>query len=247
MKAKLLILGITATLAMSSMAQGTSTEFFKDGKVWNGVYGIYGESNDKPSWISIDFSVKVCGDTIIDNHNYKKLIKSSYRHNSPTELLRQDTLVAYENNSKIYTRNIKEETKFYEQCDFNLPLGNNLYYDEVLAIDYIEVKGIKRKRLTITHNHEDYSYFVEGIGWSDTAYWCYLCNSYYYLILSVYEDGECIFTQEDFRTTATNIKRVTDIKSPLTKSRIFNLSGEEVKKARKGEVYIKDNKKFVQK
>lgn len=73
---------------------------------------------------------------------------------------------------------------------------------EVVKVDSIKVRGVARKRITLRSRMElePDAFFVEGIGPSSTAYASYMPgNVVRYLLWVKDEDGNVVFTQEDFR------------------------------------------------
>ena len=240
MKMKLFILFVLQMFSFCSFAQSSDTEFFKEGKVWRGKWVMYPNS----PWQ--DISVQVYSDTIFNGIKCKKIIWNLCKLNTE-EVVHSYHLVGYEKDKKIFMSYTGiGHYDFWEALDFDLPLG---YVDEgnvVQKIDTIQVNGIKRKRIKIlTNNPEHFSYIVEGIGYSDTAYWAHLHHSFYPVIWEVYEDGKCIFTKDDFKAPPiTGIVNVKDYHSSADNA-IYNLMGERVDVPVKGQIYIRNHKKFV--
>ena len=78
------------------------------------------------------------------------------------------------------------------------------YADSVVAVDYVTVNGISRKRITIDRNGHK-KYLVEGIGLSDDYLRYYEQNSYYTVLQSVTENGSPVFAARDFTAETTGI------------------------------------------
>ena len=121
---------------------------------------------------------------------------------------------------------------------------------EVVASDYINVKGYKRKRITL-HHIDSYSndrfYYVEGIGLNDGRQLDISWTSEYLEFHSVYDaDGECIFTLDDFTAQSAGIENVGVDSLPEDDGKVYDLSGKEVANPRKGAIYIKNRVKFIQ-
>ena len=65
-------------------------------------------------------------------------------------------------------------------------------------------------------------------------------------IIACYENGKCIFEWDDFFAESISVgisNTETDGKQPQQK--MYDLTGKTLKTPRKGEVYIKDGKKYV--
>lgn len=241
MKKKLLMLCIMQIISFCTFAQSSQTEFFKEGKVWLGRTCVYG------GLPVIDFSVQVCGDTVINDIKCKKMTRIRYKPDTH-EVMKIAPFVGYEKDGKIFIGYGDEKSPtFYEHVNFNLPIGFKAESFEIIGIDTIEVNGIKRKRLTSKRGDEYIAYIVEGIGYNDTAHRYFISNSYYDEILSVYEDGKCIFTKEDYAVKPiSGIANVSDTDSSEYHA-IYNLLGEKVDVPIKGHIYIRNHKKFVAK
>lgn len=136
--------------------------------------------------------------------------------------------------------------------DFNISVGdvydaNNGHTYSVTAKDSIEVRGVKRSRLTIKHNGDFAGYWVEGIGsscddatltpkessWGETSY-MYEC----------YDNGELIFKMSDFTpSVSTDINAIDTDRN--TDGKIYDVNGTRVETLEKGRIYIQNGKKFV--
>ena len=241
MKQKLFLLCIMQIISFCSFAQNSQTEFFKEGKVWLGRTCVYGGLH------MVDFSVLVCGDTVVNNIKCKKMTRVRYKPDTH-EVMNTTLSVGYEKDGKIFIgTGLVSSPKFYEHINFNLPIGFKNENYEIIGVDTIEVNGIKRKRLTSKRGGGYIAYIVEGIGYNDTAHRHFISNSYYDEILSVYEDGKCIFTKEDYAVKPiSGIVNVNDTDSSGHHA-IYNLLGEKVDVPIKGHIYIRNHKKFVAK
>lgn len=231
------------------MAASASSEFFKEGKVWYGLRAMLANDLYNPSIIYYHSVVKVDGDTIVNNTKYKKLIRYIYCEDG--ELSSITKFAVYEENSKVFVVDRENPSEAYEYCNFNLKLGEEPKYGIVEAIDTIVVNGVARKRWKIKRrkNSDVYAYLVEDIGFDNNAYWLggIYVLSVYDLMLAVYEDGKCIFELDDFSApSTTGIKNMETGGKAVLEDKIYDLSGKEVKVPKKGEVYIRNHKKFIQ-
>jgi len=210
------------------------SQTFTDGKVWNFVQRMY-EHDDVES----AYSVTVCGDTVVNGQLCKKLVEVN--QDSPN--IRR-TFAVFEKDSKIYDV-YGANTQLL--MDFNLNVGDKFNeVGTVVAVDYIHVDNAQYRRMTIDYEKPKFrSYLVEGIGLSSTKYSSYFQNSFYKVLVSVYENGKCIFKDSDFAKQTTGLfqKLQTEEKSNTT---LYDLSGGQVLVPQKGHVYIKDNKKVIQ-
>lgn len=104
---------------------------------------------------------------------------------------------------------------------------------------------MQHKRITIDYGTYNYqSYLVEGIGLSSTKYSANELNSYYEVLVSVYENGKCIFKNSDFTKQTTGIERTPQIEEKGN-STLYDLFGRQVLVPQKGHIYIKGNKKVI--
>lgn len=216
-----------------------------EGKVWNFVQRMYGHDD-----IERAYTVTVSGDTVDNGQLCKKLV-TVYKDTPDV----QDVYAVFEKDSKIYNVFYGETTLL---VDFNLSVGDKV--DEVgtvVSVDSICINNVPHKRITVDYARPNYrSYLVEGIGWSSTKYSSYELTSYYEVLVSVYENGECIFTEADFKKQATQIEsNLPDNNLPIAgqnDSTLYDLSGRKIGKIgkiavpQKGHIYIKRNKKFLQ-
>lgn len=130
--------------------------------------------------------------------------------------------------------------------NFNLTVGDKA--DEVgtvISVDYIDIDNVQHKRITVDYGIHNYqSYLVDGIGLSSTKYTSNELNSYYEVLVSVYENGRCIFKDSDFTKQTTGIERTPQIEEKGN-SILYDLSGRQVLVPQKGHIYIKGNKKVI--
>ena len=143
--------------------------------------------------------------------------------------------------------------------DFGLNVGDNYMGLQIVAVDTIEVKGRKYRRLSfgLRTGDEDESLrkakeycWVEGIGCSIYG----PCNGIYppqlasgpvdEIVLSVYDGDELIFEEDDFMVPAvTAIKTVTRDESE--KNAFYDLQGRRLTTKPQRGLYIRNGKKHV--
>jgi len=218
----------------------SKTAFVKEGKQWNyRAENFFGDG--------YDFEFFIEGDTLIGNKAYKKL----YTIDEPR----------YNSSEPVYCGALREERTAeaiavdfvragHENVEllynFSPLLGDKFYYGEkygtVTELDEITVRGIKRNRIKLVVTDEDSpwpnsedatGYWVEGIGSSaglltpvDFISWGYSDH-----LLSVYEDGDVVFTGSDFDgSSPTGISDSQyDVSAELLQG-VYDLQGRRVMK-----------------
>ena len=116
--------------------------------------------------------------------------------------------------------------------------------------DTIIVRGREYRRLTPGYVDKPSAYWVEGIGTSRefflTLYLVPTDGGNLYvtpIMLACYENGECIFTKDDFHTTATSVQSAKE--DTKGECELYDIVGRKVSKPGKGKVYISKGKKHV--
>ena len=210
------------------------SQTLSDSKVWNYVQKMYGHDD-----IERAYTVTINGDTIVNDQKCKKLVK--VYQDTPNE---QTVFAVYEKDSKVY-QVFGSDT--YLLFDYNLSVGDKVNeVGTVVSVDYIALNNNTiHKRITIAYDNNYQNYLVEGIGLSSTKYSSYELNSYYDVLVSVYENGECIFKDSDFTKQATGIDVPKSQTEGSDNSLLYDLSGKQVLVPQKGHVYIKGEKKFI--
>lgn len=209
------------------------SQTLSDGKVWNFVQRMY-EHDD----IERAYTVTVSGDTIANGLQCKKLVK--VYSDSPNI---QTAYAVFEKDSKVYGI-YGEQTKLL--LDFSLAIGDKANeVGTVISVDYINIDNVQHKRFTIDYGTYNYqSYLVEGVGLSSTKFSANEQNSYYEVLVSVYDNGKCIFKYSDFTKQATGIERTPQIEEKGY-STLYDLSGRQILVPQKGHIYIKGSKKVI--
>ena len=155
----------------------------------------------------------VSRDTVIDGHSCKIVenVRKDTGGKYETILLEEDRVIYWYDESKEFVR----------WMDFNLHLGDDIYegFDEfaggryyVLSEDTVEVNGIAYRRLGIGHvNYGPFEYWVEGVGdseWGLDDLPLISTMGIYTYMKACYENGECIFTKDDFYKEAAGIDAI---------------------------------------
>ena len=128
---------------------------------------------------------------------------------------------------------------------------------EILNVETINVCGIERRKLTLWRNRSvALGYWVEGIGANTNDFYITLSNpfiststgTYWSGIVKCFQDGECIFTADDFLTSTDGIKDVEVSEKDATLSEdapLYDLSGRKVTGRPRSGIYIKGGRKFL--
>ena len=202
---KAIILAL-ALLPLWLYGQATFKPVLTDGRSWE-VARLSEILNSTEEIDTVDYyTISVLGDTVVNNQTCKKIEIVSQNGQNESQ-----TAVAYEENGKVW--NVKDDGEMELLFDIGLHQYEEIGAGFVVEENHIYVNGVDRKRLYIdsgvdanTNNYENlYFYIVEGIGVSNN-FWlggqtgdigpC--------VMLSCSENGETIFTSEDFTKPATN-------------------------------------------
>jgi hypothetical protein len=192
--------------------------FLKEGKTWNvvslrpvdsaetdttdyyDILGRRGRVNQRISYV-------IDGDTVIGGVTYMKLLSNGYY-----------VCGLREEDGRVYGCGWSQTQSSDEKLlyDFNAQIGDvfmNGNGSEKLQVNHVlkvDVNGQSRRCLEMYHYYvgngvEYYSggkdYWIEGVGCTGSLidpFWWGTLSSAYPLLLSCYEDGECIYTCEDF-------------------------------------------------
>lgn len=192
------LLGLLMITSASAASQTTFMPVLSEGKSWEVAtiswdYENFPNSNDTTGY----YTVYVCGDTIVNNLTCKKIeIVPKCNQNS------SKTAVAYEKDGKVW--NVKNDGEMVLIFDIGLHQNEEVDAGYVLKEDFISVNGFNRKRLLIDSGIDSYDYcyyVVEGIGISSDKWVSKLGignENEYTIMLSCSENGELVFTKEDF-------------------------------------------------
>lgn len=215
---------------MPLFAQGQYKQMLSDGKIWKCVDTI-------PLISKTHYTISVDGDTIVKGQNCR-VLRYTYENG---HIFRE---FAFEEGNKLYgfIEGYNGELEPTLLLDFGLQKGDLAMYDgcQVINVDTVEVKGYKRRRLAIGIPGNGYatSYWVEGIGANNDLLLPPLeriIGEYSY-IESCYENGVCIFDENDFTATVSYIEKVSTTKE--RKGQLYDLSGKKVNVPRRGQPCI---------
>lgn len=146
----------------------------------------------------------VFGDTVIDGHSCKIIdnVRKDTGEKFKEILLEEDrTIYWYDEDSNV----------FVPWMDFNLHTGDDIHegwgefyegHSYVVSEDIVDVNGVVYRRLgTGSLGDEPHIYWVEGIGaseWGLVDYPFASTMGIYTYMKECCENGECIFTKDDF-------------------------------------------------
>ena len=218
-------------------------DFVKEGKVWNCKY-----SDD------INFSYTILGDTTIAGESFKKVyLKDSKKYGDETS---HYYAAVQEDGFKVYLVNDGEEEKY---------LLYNFGVEEGLVVTHngVEYTAYGQKLIQVGDNYFNIINltvyiigeeaqpslllpWVEGIGGSNdpfnTMRWVFLGEAKFD---SCYEDGNCIFTNNDFYSSSVS-DGIRSIPSDENNIPIFyDLSGRRLNGEPQHGVYIKDGRVVI--
>lgn len=238
------------SFSMSSFAQ--PKPLLTEGKKWECV--MTGDSPDFTTTLYYYYSITV-GEEVENNGKIYRKMYGNYDDATLKEnpSLKNYTFLAYEKNGKIYEAG---EGTDYLMMDFNLRKGDKLDVRtseegdavngySVIDEDTIIVKGRSYRRMRIGYNGNTSSYWVEGIGAAQEMFMTLFPSSFYGLssMISCYENGECIFTKDDFNATATSVQSAKE--DAKGECELYDIMGRKVSKPGKGKVFISKGKKHI--
>lgn len=124
---------------------------------------------------------------------------------------------------------------------------------EYICISLHILLSLQKERvclLTLGYVDKPSAYWVEGIGTSRefflTLYLVPTDGGNLYvtpIMLACYENGECIFTKDDFHTMATSVQSAKE--DTKGECELYDIVGRKVSKPGKGKVYISKGKKHI--
>ena len=178
---------------------------FEEGKVW-----VSCESQNWRDEFNYSVSFFINGDTVINNHNCKKMWMQQQLFKNTTASYH---FACYEDHGKVYLY-FQNYPRPRLLCDFNAEVGDTIITDSLLAqlphprglwvvtkIDSIDVNNQLRKRLYVSGEGNRKDIWVEGIGckllWDGS-------HSTDNVFLSCIINGKETFIRRDFERTAAS-------------------------------------------
>ena len=216
-----------------------------EGRMWKLSYSYRDSRQDTPDAY---MTITVDGDSIVDGKTCKKLLVD-YRN--LVEVVYPKYIVAYESNGRVYR--IDEDGERHPVMDMSLHKGD--VFDDinvVLKEDYIVIDGVRRKRLMIDsgvdHTNGEYIYYmVEGIGLNKDEFVSLGLideNIFFHRLIACYDYGKCIFSATDFDKEDTSGMTYHNVVLPTDNS-IYDLQGRTRRDIMKGEIFIRNGKKYI--
>jgi hypothetical protein len=229
-----------STMSFAETSSGEHLKMFPEGRKWS--VAMWG--HDDPAYTLI-----VHGDTVVNEKSCKKI----YQDTNTTP-----NFIVYEEDGVIYAYSPEEKT-FVPRMDFTLNKGDEITegYSKhtVVDKDTVSVNGVKRCRITISPGigNDKICYWVEGIG-ASCEVWYNQIDEYdlerpiagFLYMVACYDDDTLLFSRDDFSTLSSGIRGVTANPSSDT-SPIYDTSGRAVSHPQKGNIYISQGKKFLEK
>lgn len=214
-----------------------------DGKEWHCFRRVALSDVDWDPNGEWTYTIKVVGDSVINGVAYKKMCRE-YTQDVPSGERRCTYFAAIEKDRKVYSYHEEGDVLY---LDFSLHEGDCVSsYPEFVVTkeETFEAKNRTYRRLVLNGY-----VWVEGIG-SRNAFEIipemgselappYILEDY---MVECYDNGELIFTQDDFYNTTTGIESVTtdDPKS----ADVYSVSGVKIAKPEKG-MYIQNKRKYI--
>ncbi|MBD8938060.1 MAG: hypothetical protein EGR76_07640 [Prevotella stercorea] len=242
MKKKLLLNMLLCLITLSTFAQ-EYRPMLTDGKEWHCFRRVALSDVDWEPNGEWTYTIKVVGDSVINGVAYKKMCKE-YTQDVPSGENRCTYFAAIEKDRKVY-RYSEDGDVLY--LDFNLHEGDYVSSNPEFVVtneETFEAKNRQYRRLVLNGY-----VWVEGIG-SRNAFEIipemgielappYILEDY---MVECYDNGELIFTKDDFYNTTTGIENVTaeDQKS----ADVYSISGVKIAKPENG-IYIQNKRKYI--
>lgn len=242
MKKKLLLNMLLCLITLSTFAQ-EYRPMLTDGKEWHCFRRVALSDVDWEPNGEWTYTIKVVGDSLINGVAYKKMCKE-YTQDVPSGESRCTYFAAIEKDRKVYSYSEDGDVLYF---DFSLHEGDCVSsYPEYVVTneETFEAKNRKYRRLVLSG-----FVWVEGIG-SRNAFEIipemgselappYILEDY---MVECYDNGELIFTKDDFYNTTTGIENVTA--EDQKNADVYSISGVKIAKPEKG-IYIQNKRKYI--
>ena len=231
---------LTAVSSLAAAQTQESATILREGRTWKFATRSADQMDSKGQR---DFSVTVCGDTIVGGKPMKRLYvehaDSDYRYYT----------AAYEEDKRLYVCSAAfgdDGREPHLALDFNLHAGDEVGGISITAEDSIRVNGTERRRLTFG-NISPTAYWVEGVGANNnllcTPYDAHIGDVTY--MMACYDNGTLTFKQDDFsaQPITSGISAVSG--TPIHAKGTYDLSGRRLNNAAPRGIYITDGVKRI--
>ena len=250
--------------------------FLKEGKAWNcSLYEEQAQPEEIDGKMyrfsqTTFYSLTIDGDTIVGDKSYKKMYRKPTmvvrKYISPAEVAGKTDTIDITGECTLWYELWREEGRKVYACiygqeqlryDFSTEPGSTLYIGgistTIAAVDTISL--CEREPACYHVTLADYPdtndrIWIEGVGHPDGPFrvWGAEVNDgCHYQLLSCYEDGECIYSIEEYEKWKQSLgiapQQAVTPRTPV--QGLFDLQGRKVKGQPTRGIYIKDGKKVV--
>ena len=243
-----ILLFIAAATVAAASAIMPYKPMLKEGREWLVGEGVPGFS------LLDSCHVKCISDTVVDGKIIHRWYGNSLEEHDKYAGFIIDWEL-YEKDGAIHAFNSKNRLS-QKLIDFNMTVGDTCHWESrhgngmvVIADDSISVRGNVYRRLKLQTPGQPLLVmtWVEGIGFDrfsplEPAGSCF--NDYRW-VMSVWDNGECVFTEDDFNAPAITSGVITAEAERPADNRIYDLMGREIHNPQPGTVYIRNGKKYV--
>ena len=273
-----LMLATMPVLAWASSIENGYHPMLAEGKVWNirldegGLLEVI-EGQIYRYRQTTYYSLSISGDTVVGDKTYKKMFRRPTtvlrKYYAPAEMAgKEETFdltgectlwheLWREEGQKVYAFLYdKEELRYDFSAEPGMMVNVSSVLTDILSIDDISLYGKNLRRFHIAmHDYQDQydRVWIEGVGHPDGPFrvWGLEVNDgRSYQLLSCYEDGECIYSVEEYKKQESTLSiHNRPISEPSTYPRnvpLFDLQGRRLtsKPTQKG-VYIQNGRKKI--
>lgn len=214
-----------------------------DGKEWHCFRRVALSDVDWEPNGEWTYTIKVVGDSLINGVAYKKMCRE-YTQDVPSGESRCTYFAAIEKDRKVYSYHEEGDVLY---LDFSLHEGDCVTGNPEFVVtneETFEAKNRQYRRLVLNGY-----VWVEGIGCRNAFEIIpemgielappYILEDY---MVECYDNGELIFTKDDFYNTTTGIENVTA--EDQKNADVYSISGVKIAKPEKG-MYIQNKRKYI--
>lgn len=214
-----------------------------DGKEWHCFRRVALSDVDWDPNGEWTYTIKVVGDSLINGVAYKKMCRE-YTQDVPSGESRCTYFAAIEKDRKVYSYHEEGDVLY---LDFSLHEGDCVTGNPEFVVtneETFEAKNRQYRRLVLSG-----FVWVEGIGCRNAFEIIpemgielappYILEDY---MVECYDNGELIFTKDDFYNTTTGIENVTA--EDQKNADVYSISGVKIAKPEKG-MYIQNKRKYI--
>ena len=253
----LMSLCIFTFTAVSQEVEKPYHPFLKEGKVWEGIYYYYENSE----YCESDYTAIAQGDTLINNVVYKKIYEKNVNmygddefHFVSAMIEDLDKKIVYRYNEEInknimcayFTDKNEGDTIMFSNSTWGYIIGDKslAYYNGELFYYYSFGPTDFETGASWMVNYD----FIEGMGgFYETNPFKRLGNNAHIIIYRVYEDDKCLIDLNETYWYELSIQNLTNANSERSNSHsgIFDLQGRRLNSKPSKGIYIENGKKKV--